>query len=110
MSDEAATPKEVTLETVKGILEGLRGEHRLLGYVVYDGPADNGSFKKTLSCGGIGETEAEASILLNLLKALGGCLAPDEMFKRLSIEYSDCVYYALIVGQYRVIYQTLKQQ
>ena len=102
MSEETTPPKEVTLETVKGVLEGLRGEHRVLGYVVFEGNDDSGSFKKVLSCGGIGETETEATTLLNLLKALGGCLNSGEVFKRLSVEYPDCIYYALIIGQYRV--------
>ncbi|KAJ9445667.1 hypothetical protein DIPPA_27871 [Diplonema papillatum] len=101
-----ADSKTVTQEEVLATLEGLRNNNRLVGYVVYD--ASGRHPKKVAADGEMKDSEEEAAALSTMLCSLGSCLSRSETFKRLSVSFSDSVYYALIIGQFQVIYRALQ--
>eukprot|EP01063_Lacrimia_lanifica_P024039 TRINITY_DN3200_c0_g1_i1.p1 TRINITY_DN3200_c0_g1~~TRINITY_DN3200_c0_g1_i1.p1 ORF type:complete len:104 (+),score=34.72 TRINITY_DN3200_c0_g1_i1:58-369(+) len=95
-------------EQVCSVLEQLRNEQHVVEYVVYD-TSDVRNPKKVAGAGGLAEAGGEQAALSSMLRTVGSCLAAGETFKRMSVSYPDCVYYALVIGQYQVIYRTPRQ-
>ena len=89
----------VSLDTVKEVIERLKEEGQVVEYIVFDTTAHPA--KKVLSQGGLDEGTAAAA-LTTMLNTLGTALQPGERFKRLSVAYPDCIYYAQMVGEFQV--------
>eukprot|EP00754_Rhynchopus_humris_P037484 Rhum_TRINITY_DN19783_c0_g1::Rhum_TRINITY_DN19783_c0_g1_i1::g.170587::m.170587 len=93
----------VGVEQLKATLEQLKEDGKIAEYIAFDSSVRPA--KKVLSHGDMDEGSASEA-LLTMLKGLATALQPGETFKRLSVTYPDCTYFAQVIGDYQVVHRS----